>query len=52
MTIIIEAFRYITLGVGDFSLQAMVYVVIVSVVIFLFGLIMFNKTEKSFIDTI
>ncbi|ULC60553.1 ABC transporter permease [Flaviramulus sp. BrNp1-15] len=52
MTTIIEAFRYMTLGVGDYSLSKMVYASVISIVIFLIGLIIFNKTEKSFIDTI
>jgi homopolymeric O-antigen transport system permease protein len=52
MTTIIEAFRYMTLGVGDYSIEKMVYAIIVSVVMFLIGLVIFNKTEKSFIDTI
>ena len=52
MTTIIEAFRYMTLGVGDFSLQGIIYVIFVSIVIFLIGLILFNKTEKKFIDTV
>ena len=52
MTTIIEAFRYMTLGVGDYSTAKMVYAVLVSLTVFLFGLIIFNKTEKSFIDTI
>ncbi len=52
MTIVIEAFRYMTLGVGNFSLQGMLYVIILSIIIFLLGLIIFNKTEKTFIDTV
>ena len=52
MTVIIEAFRYMTLGVGDYSLLKMIYAIIISVVLFLLGLVIFNKTEKSFIDTI
>ena len=52
MTTIIEAFRYMTLGVGDYSTSKMIYVVVVSSAMFLIGLIIFNKTEKSFIDTI
>lgn len=52
MTTIIEAFRYITIGVGEFSFQGILYVIIVSIIIFLLGLVIFNKTEKSFIDTI
>ncbi|MCF7560331.1 ABC transporter permease [Sabulilitoribacter multivorans] len=52
MTTIIEAFRFITLGVGDYSINKIIYASLVSLVVFLFGLIIFNKTEKSFIDTI
>ncbi|WP_298343630.1 ABC transporter permease [uncultured Algibacter sp.] len=52
MTTIIEAFRYMTLGVGDYSLPKMLYTALFSLVVFLLGLIIFNKTEKSFIDTI
>lgn len=52
MTIIIEAFRYITIGIGEFTIQGIMYVVFVSLIIFLLGLVIFNKTEKSFIDTV
>lgn len=52
MTTIIEAFRYMTLGAGDYSLSKMVYASVISLVVFLIGLVIFNKTEKSFIDTI
>ncbi|GAA4943071.1 ABC transporter permease [Algibacter agarivorans] len=52
MTTIVEAFRFITLGVGDFSFSKLIYVIVVSSVLFLVGLIIFNKTEKSFIDTV
>ena len=52
MTTIIEAFRYMTLGVGDYSLEKLIYALIVSIITFLLGLIIFNKTEKSFIDTV
>jgi len=52
MTIIIEAFRYMVLGVGDYSIEKLIYAVVVSVLVFLSGLAIFNKTEKSFIDTI
>lgn len=52
MTTIIELFRYMTLGVGDFSFNKFLYAAIVSVIVFLLGLIIFNKTEKTFIDTV
>lgn len=52
MTTIIELFRYMTLGVGQFSWTNFIYAGAVSVVAFLIGLVIFNKTEKTFIDTV
>jgi len=49
---VVETFRYMFFSQGSFSLRALLITVIISVVIFLFGLIIFNKTEKSFIDTV
>jgi lipopolysaccharide transport system permease protein len=52
MTTIIEIFRYMTLGIGQFSVYNFLYSGIVSIAFFLIGLVIFNKTEKSFIDTV
>ncbi|WP_055448938.1 ABC transporter permease [Lacinutrix mariniflava] len=52
MTTIIELFRYMTLGIGDFSMSNFMYAGLISITFFLIGLIIFNKTEKSFIDTV
>lgn len=52
IAIVIEAFRYITLGQGDFSIKKLSFVVITTVLLFFLGLIVFNKTEKNFIDTV
>ncbi|WP_055435403.1 ABC transporter permease [Lacinutrix algicola] len=52
MTTIIELFRYMTLGVGNFSFYNFLYAGVISIILFLLGLIIFNKTEKSFIDTV
>lgn len=52
MTTIIELFRYMTMGVGEFILSKFLYAGTVSILFFLVGLVIFNKTEKSFIDTI
>lgn len=49
---IIEMFRHMVLGIGEFSIFNFAYSGIISIVIFLIGLIIFNRTEKSFIDTI
>ena len=52
MTGIIEAFRYSFLGKGEFSAWSLGYSSLVTVVILFFGIIIFNRTERSFIDTI
>ncbi|MEH6407322.1 MAG: ABC transporter permease [Leeuwenhoekiella sp.] len=52
IAIIIESFRYLTLGEGLINWMSIVYCFIVSVVLFLLGIILFNKTGKSFIDTV
>ena len=52
MTGIIEAFRFAFLGKGEFSLWSVGYSAIVTFVVLFFGIIIFNKTEKNFVDTI
>jgi len=52
IAIVIESFRNMTLGVDSFYLDKFIYAVVFSIFIFLVGLIVFNKTEKSFIDTV
>lgn len=52
IAIVIEAFRTMVFGVGALETPKIIYATITSCFIFLLGLIIFNKTEKSFIDTI
>ncbi|TBX69258.1 ABC transporter permease [Flavobacterium silvisoli] len=52
MTGIIEAFRYAFLGKGEFSLWSLGYSTVVTIVILFMGILIFNKTEKNFVDTI
>jgi lipopolysaccharide transport system permease protein len=52
MTTILETFRYSFLGQGQFSITALIYTLIVTVIVFFVGIILFNKVEKDFIDTI
>lgn len=49
---IIETSRYMLLSVGMLSVLGLVYTVALTVFVFFLGLLIFNKTEKSFIDTI
>ena len=52
MTTVVELFRHLTLGTGTFSLLKLIYATSISVIVFLLGLIIFNSTEKQFIDTV
>jgi len=49
---LIETFRYGFLSTGQFSLGAFAYSVAASIVIFLIGLVVFNRVERTFVDTI
>ena len=52
MTGIIEAFRYAFLGKGEFTTWSIGYSVAVTIIVLFLGIIIFNKTEKNFVDTI
>lgn len=52
LTHIIEGFRYMVLDTGVFSWSAFFYTFGFSCMIFLLGLVLFNRTEKDFIDTV
>ena len=44
--------RYAYLGVGSFSLQTLVYPILFSIGILFLGVLIFNKTQKTFMDTV
>ena len=52
MTPIIEIFRNALLGTGQINMIMYIYSIITTLVLFIIGLIIFNKVEKSFIDTV
>jgi lipopolysaccharide transport system permease protein len=52
MTFIIEAFRYGFLGKGEFSIPGLLYATGVTLSLLLVGIVIFNRTERSFVDTI
>lgn len=49
---VIETTRYMLLNAGQISILGLVYTVLLTVIVFFTGLLVFNKTEKSFIDTV
>ena len=52
LTGLIETFRFGFLGSGHFYAFAFWYSIIITIIVFLLGLIVFNKVEKNFVDTI
>ena len=53
MTSIIETFRFALMGKGaEFNPMALVYSAVFTVVVFLFSALLFNRVEKSFMDTV
>ena len=52
LTSIFDVFRYAFLGAGSINLWGLVYSVIFAVVVYVLGLFIFNRVEKSFMDTI
>ena len=52
MTQVIESARYMLLNQGHFSLKGFLYTGVISLIVLLIGIIIFNRTEKSFIDTV
>jgi len=49
---LIETFRYGFTGKGEFFIGAFMYSVVASIVLFFLGLIVFNRVEKTFVDTV
>lgn len=49
---VIETTRYMLLNVGHISISGLSYTFLVTVMVFFIGVLIFNKTEKSFIDTV
>ncbi len=52
MTSIIETFKYSVLGVGVYNPLYLFFNFIALIIIFTLGIIVFNKIEKSFMDTV
>ncbi|WP_113661844.1 ABC transporter permease [Pedobacter nanyangensis] len=52
MTPLIETFRYGFLGNGTFSWEALGYTTAVTLGILMLGIVIFNKVEKNFVDTV
>ena len=52
MSGLIETFRYGFIGTGQFYWGAFIYSIVATLLIFFLGLVVFNKVEKNFVDTV
>ncbi len=52
LSFVIESVRYMLLNTGVFNVSMFIYTLIVTVIVLFLGIIIFNRAEKSFIDTI
>ena len=52
LTPIIETFRYALLGTGDFNLIHLFYAGVIAFLILFLGILVFNRVEKTFIDSV
>jgi lipopolysaccharide transport system permease protein len=52
LTPIMENFRFALFNVGSFDLKGLIYAGIFSLITLAIGIILFNKVEKSFMDTV
>ena len=49
---LVEAFKYGLIGAGEFNIGRLLYSVIVTVVLLFIGVVLFNRTEQNFMDTV
>jgi lipopolysaccharide transport system permease protein len=52
LTAIIESFRFVLLGTDKISWPQLAYSVLFTTILLVIGLVMFNRTEKDFMDTV
>jgi len=52
MAYIIEATRYMLFSEGTFSVNGILFTFLIATIILFFGIIVFNRTERTFVDTV
>lgn len=52
ITPVVEGFRFALLGTGTFDVGHLMYSIGFTVVVLLLGIVIFNRTEKTFMDTV
>ena len=52
MSAVIQNFRYAMLGAGEFELIPWMGSVVMTLALFMIGVLLFNNVEKTFMDTV
>lgn len=52
LTSLIETFRFVLLGTGTVNISSLLYSVIFTFIIISIGILLFNRVERTFIDTV
>jgi lipopolysaccharide transport system permease protein len=52
MTAIVEGIRKSFLGQGTITIESLTYTIIITILVLMFGTVIYNRVEKNFIDTI
>jgi lipopolysaccharide transport system permease protein len=52
MTAVVEGIRKSFLGQGTMTVESLAYTIIITILVLLFGTIIYNRVEKNFVDTI
>ena len=52
MTAILETFKYAVLGVGQFRFEYLTYSALFTLFIMAIGIVVFNKVQRTFMDTV
>lgn len=49
---LVEAFKYALIGAGEFNPGRLLYSVVVTLILLFVGVVLFNRTEQNFMDTV
>ena len=49
---LVEAFKYGLIGAGEFNAGRLMYSVVFTIILLFIGVILFNRTEQNFMDTV
>lgn len=49
---LLEAFKYSLLGAGELNINGLCYTALIAMLLMVFGLLLFHRTEQDFVDTI